>query len=216
MIEYTSILNELIQNLKSDYSQLSDLKSESIVKECFETKFKTSWDVQISKISCQVQDLINFLEIAAIIDQLQNTMETVKKYHAAHCLQELFKSFDDTFTVSKSDKFVEAKKEEKILKQKLQKHGISIAYINKCLNPNVSKKEISIPPRDINETYFHYLEKVLSHAFGDFEEMIKLYKKITPQKDWQIYDNLKKLAKALKTNGVDKTTDQLYDYLRKE
>lgn len=50
-------------------------------------------------------------------------------------------------------------------------------------------------------------------TYGDFEEMMKVYKQITPQKDWRLYDNIKLLVVALRTNGVMKTANQIYEYL---
>lgn len=216
MIEYNSLLNELTRNLYSDYNRLCDFKSEAIIKECFEDKYQTVWNSQIAGLSNQFQELIDFLEAAVTIEKLNNTMEIINKYHTAYSIQELFKHLGEPFIVVESEKYIEAKREEKILKQKLKQQGISTKLINKYFKFTKSKREICIPPRNAKESYQQYLQRVFSLCNGDFDEMIKAYKKITSPKDWQLYTNVKALANAIRTNGIDKTINELYDYLGKK
>lgn len=211
-----SIFNDLICSLNSDYSQLCNSKAEAAIKDCFEAKFKTSWETQISEVSCYFKDLIDFLSVAIIIKKLVDIMTIIKKYHVVNTIQDLFRYLDNSFDILGSDKYIEVKNDVKMLKQELRQYGISNEWINSHFDTATSKEENSIPTRNKNEYYSHYLKRVLRLSFGNFEEMMKLYKKVTPEKDWLLYDNIKTLVTALWANGIDRTANQLYDYLRKE
>jgi hypothetical protein len=209
-------LNDIVSNLTSEYRYLRNSKSDRLIKDCFEAKFKTSMESQLSDISHRFRELIEFLTIAQVIEELEQTIELINKNHIAYSVQELFKHMDSSFTLSESDQYVEAKKREKILKQRLHQYGIPSEWINSHFNSSQSRGEKRIPPRNTKESYSQYLNRLLGQSYGDFDEMLKVYKKITPQKDWQLYDNIKLLVNALRSNGVTKTANQLYDHLNEK
>lgn len=213
MNELLDNFNNIVSDLTFEYRHLSSSKSERIVKECFEAKFKASMESQLSDVSHRFRELIEFLTVAQIIDDLERAIDLINKYHTTYSVQELFKHMGISFTLPESDQYVEAKKREKMLKQKLHQYGIPFEWINRHFNSSQSDGEKRIPPRNSKESYSQYLNRLLGHSYGDFDEMMKIYKKITPQEDWQLYDNIKLLANALRLNGVTKTANQLYNYL---
>lgn len=213
MNDLLASFNSFVSDLSSEYKLLLNSKSGDIVKECFEAIFKMPIESQLSGISNRVRDLIEFLAVAQLLEELEKTVELINKYRIAYSVQELFKHIDGTFTLPESNQYKIAKQHEKILKQKLHRHGIPSEWINKYFNTALSKGEKHIPARNAKESYAQYLKRALGLSYGDFEEMMKVYKQITPQKDWRLYDNIKLLVVALRTNGVMKTASQIYEYL---
>ena len=213
MNDLLASFNSFVSDLSSEYKLLLNSKSGDIVKECFEAIFKMPIESQLSGISNRVRDLIEFLAVTQLLEELEKTVELINKYRIAYSVQELFKHIDGTFTLPESNQYKIAKQHEKILKQKLHRHGIPSELINKYFNTALSKGEKHIPTRNAKESYAQYLKRALGLSYGDFEEMMKVYKQITPQKDWRLYDNIKLLVVALRTNGVMKTANQIYEYL---
>ena len=213
MNDLLASFNSFVSDLSTEYKLLLNSKSGDIVKECFEAKFKMPIESQLSGISNRVRDLIEFLAVAQLLEELEETVKLINKYLIVYSVQELFKHIDGTITLPESDQYKIAKQHEKILKQKLHRHGIPSEWINKYFNTALSKSEKHIPARNAKESYSQYLNRALGLSYGDFEEMMKAYKQITPQKDWRLYDNIKLLIVALRTNGVTKTANQIYEYL---
>lgn len=205
-------LNDLVSELRSEYRCLCDSKSERIL-ECFEAKFKTSIEAQLYDISLKGRELIEFLTVAQVLEELDQTTEVINKYHIVYLIQELFKHIDGSFLFAESEQYVEARKREKILKQTLCRYGIPSEWINSHFNTSQSRGEKLIAPPKAKESYSQYLNRLFGRLYGDFDEMMKVYKKITPSKDWKLYDNIKLLVAALRANGVTKTANQLYEHL---
>lgn len=215
-MEYKSEFGKLARILSTEYSQLISSENKMHIEDCFRVKYGKSWEARMSETSQMFNSLVDFLQVASLLVQLESTMEIINKYYIAFTAQELFGKLDSDFALSEADKYQEAKKEEISIKRKLVQLGISNEWLNQHYNTNKTKREISIPSRKDNEAYSSYLRRVLNCFYGDFDEMMNAYKRITPKEQQQLYDNIKTLAAALRANGVTKTPNQLYDYLEKE
>ena len=134
MNDLLASFNSFVSDLSSEYKLLLNSKSGDIVKECFEAIFKMPIESQLSGISNRVRDLIEFLAVAQLLEELEKTVELINKYRIAYSVQELFKHIDGTFTLPESNQYKIAKQHEKILKQKLHRHGIPSEWINKYFN----------------------------------------------------------------------------------
>lgn len=223
MHDLTDDLNNLVSNLSSEYKRLCLSESGETLKECFEIKFKTSMGSQLSAVSHGFRDLIEFLTIAQIIDELERATNEMNKYHIAYSIQTLFGYMDRSFTLPESDRYVNAKKKVQQLKHKLRQYGIPNEWLNKrfALPPSHTEDQ-HIPQvaenlysRTKRAPYSQQLNRLFKQSHSDFDAMMEIYKTVTPQRDWKLYDNIKVLFFALHANGLTKTTGQLYAYFDK-
>lgn len=212
-MEYKSEFSKLARDLSTEYNQLISSENKLHIEECFRTKHGKSWESKLSETSQLFNSLVDFLQVASLLASLESAMELINKYYIAYSAQELFGKLDSTFMLSEADEYLAAKKEEINIKRKLVQLGVSSEWLNQHYNSNKTKREKRLPTKNENEPYSSYLRRVMSCFYGDFDEMMNAYKRITPKETQQLYDNMKILATALRANGVSKTPNQLYEYL---
>jgi hypothetical protein len=215
-MEYKSEFSKLTRDLSAEYNQLISSENKLQIEDCFRAKFGRSWEAKMLETSQLFNSLVDFLQVASLLASLESAIALINKYYIAYSAQELFGKLDSTFTLSEADEYLEAKKEEINIKRKLVQLGISSEWISQHYNSNKAKRERHLPSRNDNEPYSSYLRRVMSCFYGDFDEMMNAYKRITPKEQQQLYDNIKILVDALRANGVTKTPNQLYEYLEKE
>ena len=215
MTDYELRIRDLTNLLRNDFIEKTNAKEKELICDCFQQIFNTTWERELKNVSLRLEQLVSFLTIVETIEQLKNVMDEIYKYQIAYTAQQLFNQIDASFVLDESNRYVEAKKEETQLKQKLIQSGVPLAWIKKHFDSKEKVDGKHVPVREVNESLGHYLRRTLSCSYGDFDEMMKIYVKVTDQRDRQLYDNIKTLVAVMRTNGVNKTANDVYDYLSK-
>lgn len=215
MIDYGLRISTLTNSIRNDFIEQINGKDSDLICDCFQQQFNTTWERELKDISFRLEQLINFLAIIETIEKLKNVTEEITKYQIAYSAQRLFGQIDASFVLEEANRYVEAQNEEKQLKQRLIKTGVPDQWIKKHFDTQTKVNGMHLPLRETNESLAHYMRRILSHSYGDFDEMMKIYINVTEQRDRQLYDNIKTLVAVMRTNGVNKTANDVYEYLSK-